>query len=193
MPDENASRSVVGAERPSVPDLYVAVVRASKQDIWALPIGPAHRVDLILMSIPNHRTDPILSQIVNIDISPFGTSENLVSVSWKLDGHEGGAVVVFFCLEVEALVFGAESSQIDQMNNRWNRTVDEILLLRVDIHVRDRPVNILSPDTLNLLPVIGIFCVEKDNVTLTRAVVQISIRGKSSAINSRIRYIMCLK
>ena len=52
-----------------------------------------------------------------------------------------------------------------------NRTIDQILFVYIYIHVCDRPANLLCMNFANLLPVVWVLGVEKDNVGLTGTII----------------------
>lgn len=92
----------------------------------------------------------------------------------------------------KALVLIVKSFQIYQMYIWRYRTVNEILLINVDIHISDSPSDLLCVDFANLLPVVWILSIEKHNVRLTWAIIQITFGSESATVNSRVGHIVLL-
>jgi len=72
------------------------------------------------------------------------------------------------------------------------RAVNHILLIDINVHVCDGPLDLLGLDSADMLPVVGVLCVEEDDVGLAGAVVKISFGREPSSIDPCIRDIILL-
>ena len=93
MTDEHTGWRVASIQRSPIPDLDEAVVRAREEKIAALTVGPAHRVDLVLVCVPGHRGHSVLHHVVDEDVASFRATKDLLTVTGELDAHKGRAPV----------------------------------------------------------------------------------------------------
>jgi hypothetical protein len=73
------------------------------------------------------------------------------------------------------------------MHIGWDRTVDKILFINIDIHIGHSPINLLCMNLADPFPIVWVHCIEKCDVWLARAIIQIAFRSKPSSVNSCIR------
>lgn len=66
------------------------------------------------------------------------------------------------------------------------RAVDHELLVRINIHVSDRPVYFLAVYLADLVPVVRVFCVKQSYLSLARAIVQIAFVRKPPSVDTRV-------
>lgn len=65
-----------------------------------------------------------------------------------------------FDFKSKTFVLIIESLQVDEVNVWRNRTVDEILLVDIDIHICDSPSNLLRIYLAYLLPIVWVLSIE---------------------------------
>jgi hypothetical protein len=75
----------IASQGSSIPDLDKRVITAREDDVGMLPIGEAHRVDLIVVSASHPRHHPICHQVINQKLGCLSSRQNLFSISRELE------------------------------------------------------------------------------------------------------------
>ncbi len=142
------------------------------------------------MCLTYSRWDPILKQVKYQYVSTLSCAHNLLSISRKLQRHDGTASVriVRSMTEIDDLALcWAKCIQIDKMHYRIQCTINEILLILAHIHIRHGPIDILGRYSLFEFPVVRIRCIKEHDMTLAWGIKQVSFWGKLASVDRAVR------